>query len=41
VVSRETVTRAFTRLRNDRLVVLKGSSLTISNRAALVSLVTN
>jgi len=40
-ISRETVTRAFTRLRNDRLVVLKGSSLTISNRAALVSLVTN
>lgn len=36
-ISRETVTRTFAQLRNQHLVVLKGSSLTISNRAALES----
>jgi CRP/FNR family cyclic AMP-dependent transcriptional regulator len=35
--SRESVTRTFTQLRNHHLVVLKGSTLTIPNRAALES----
>jgi CRP-like cAMP-binding protein len=33
--SRESVTRAFTELRNFHLISLKGSALTVSNRAAL------
>lgn len=37
--SRETVTRAFSQLRNHHLVVLRGRTLTIPNRAALESFV--
>jgi len=38
--SRETVTRTFSEFRNQRLVTLKGSTLMISDRAALESFVT-
>lgn len=38
--SRETVTRTFSEFRNQHLVTLKGSTLMISDRAALESLVT-
>ena len=40
-ISRETVTRALSELRNHRLVVVEGSVLTIPNRAALESFVAN
>jgi len=40
-VSRESVTRALSQLRNHHLVVMKGSTLTIPNRAALESFVAN
>jgi len=38
-VTRETVSRALTQFRNNRLVVMKGSTLTIPNRAALESFI--
>jgi CRP/FNR family transcriptional regulator len=38
--SRETVTRTFSEFRNRQLVTLKGSTLMISDRTALESLVT-
>jgi CRP/FNR family cyclic AMP-dependent transcriptional regulator len=40
-LSRESVTRALSQFRNHRLVVMKGSTLTIPNRAALESFVAN
>jgi CRP-like cAMP-binding protein len=40
-ISRETVTRTFRQFRDQRLVLLKGSTVTIPNRAALESFVTN
>jgi len=40
-VSRETVTRALSQLRDHRLIVRKGVTLTIPDRAALASFVTD
>lgn len=40
-ISRESVTRAMSQFRNHHLVVMKGSTLTIPNRAALESFVAN
>ena len=40
-VSRETVTRSLSQFKNRHLVVVKGSTLTIPNRAALESFVAN
>jgi CRP/FNR family transcriptional regulator len=40
-ISRETVTRALSQFRSHHLVVMKGSTLTIPNRAALETFVAN